>query len=54
MHAQIIRDANRKNIAAIYWTIDCPDEMRHLISINADGIITGRPDLLKAILDQMN
>lgn len=51
-HQQIVDDAHRKNMAVIYWTINDPDEMRHLIELGADGIITDRPDLLNAILTE--
>lgn len=32
------------------WTVDAEEEMRALIPMEPDGIITNRPDLLKAIL----
>ncbi len=53
MHKQIINDAHRKNMAVLYWTINDEEEMRYLIKIGADGIITDRPDLLKAIIDEL-
>lgn len=53
MHKQIINDAHRKNMAVFYWTINDPDEMRELIKLGADGIITDRPDLLKQIIDEL-
>jgi len=53
MHSQIINDAHRHNMAVLYWTVDDPDQMRLLIELGADGIITDRPDLLKAIIDEM-
>jgi glycerophosphoryl diester phosphodiesterase len=53
MHSQIINDAHRKNMAVLYWTINDPEEMRLLIELGADGIITDRPDLLKQIIDEL-
>lgn len=53
MHKQILKDAHRKNMAVLYWTINDPDEMRELIKLGADGIITDRPDLLKQIIDEL-
>ncbi|MBN2504419.1 MAG: hypothetical protein JXB20_03645 [Bacilli bacterium] len=44
--------AHRHNIAVHYWTIDDPEVMRHLISIDADGIMTNIPSLLKSVLDE--
>jgi len=32
------------------WTINDPAEMRELLAIGADGIMTDRPDLLRAVL----
>jgi glycerophosphoryl diester phosphodiesterase len=32
------------------WTIDDPDEMRDLLALGVDGIVTDRCDLLRAIL----
>lgn len=47
-----------KSVAAVHaadrkihvWTIDDPDTMHHLLDMAVDGIITDRPDLLKAVL----
>ena len=49
----IIRTAHRHNIAVHYWTIDDPDEMRRLILLGVDGIMTNRPTLLKEIIDDL-
>jgi len=37
--------AHSKNQKVHYWTIDDPDEMRRLLALGADGIMTDRPDL---------
>jgi glycerophosphoryl diester phosphodiesterase len=50
-HQAIIRNAQRKNIAVHYWTIDDPIEMRRLIENGADGIMTNRPSVLKEVID---
>ena len=42
---RFISNAHRLNQAVHYWTIDDPDEMRRLLEMGADGIITDRPDL---------
>lgn len=49
----IIKKAHRKNMAVIYWTVNDEEEMRHLINIGADGIITDRPDLLIKIINEL-
>ncbi len=38
---------------AHYWTINDEEEMRALIELGADGIITDRPDLLFEVLEDM-
>lgn len=48
----LINDVKRHNMALIYWTINDEAEMRRLIELGVDGIITDRPDLLKEILKE--
>ena len=50
---RFIRNAHRLNQAVHYWTIDDPDEMRRLLEIGADGIITDRPDLALEIFQEL-
>ncbi|MFH5881415.1 glycerophosphodiester phosphodiesterase family protein [Liberiplasma polymorphum] len=47
-----ISTAQRHNIAVHYWTINDEDEMRRLIELGVDGIMTDRVQLLKNILDE--
>jgi glycerophosphoryl diester phosphodiesterase len=49
----VIKAAHRKNIAVHYWTIDNPEEMKRLIQLGADGIITDRPDIMRKVLKEM-
>lgn len=49
----IIDDAHRHNMAIFYWTVNDPDQMRMLIKMNVDGIITDRPDLMEEVLEEM-
>ncbi len=46
----LIRRAHRRNIAVQYWTINDADEMRHLIELGCDCIMTDDPILLKSVL----
>jgi glycerophosphoryl diester phosphodiesterase len=46
----LVNTLHQHNIAMHYWTINDPFEMRHLIDIGADGIITDYPELLMDIL----
>ncbi len=48
----LVNTLHKHNIAVHYWTIDDPDDMRHLISIGADGIMTNIPSLLRQVLDE--
>lgn len=48
----LITKANKHNIAVHYWTINDEEDMRKLINIGADGIMTDRPTLLKQIIDE--
>ncbi len=46
----LIRRAHRRNIAVQYWTINDPEEMRELIELGCDAIMTDNPILLKQVL----
>lgn len=48
----LIRRAHRRNIAVQYWTINDPDEMRTLIELGCDCIMTDDPALLKSVLEE--
>ena len=50
--ATLTRRAHRRNIAVQYWTINDPDEMRMLIEMGVDCIMTDDPALLKQILEE--
>jgi glycerophosphoryl diester phosphodiesterase len=43
--------AKEKGYRVNAWTVDEPAEMRRLISLGVDGIITNRPDLLRKVLE---
>ena len=47
--AEFVQKAHNRNVAVQYWTIDDEDDMRHLIKINADGIMTNYPHKLKKV-----
>lgn len=48
----IINRAHRRNVAVQYWTINDADEMRHLIELGCDCIMTDDPVLLKSVLEE--
>ena len=43
--------AHRHNYRVYPWIVDSPDEMRDLIALGVDGIITNVPDVLNALLE---
>ena len=47
----LVNAAHRNNIAVHYWTINEVEEMKHLIDIGADGIMTDYPHRLKEVYD---
>ena len=36
-----------------YWTVDYPRDIRNVVSLNAESIITNRPGLARSILDRI-
>ncbi len=50
---RLIRAAHEHNIAVHYWTVNDEDDMRRLIELGADGIMTDCPSKLKAVYESM-
>lgn len=51
-HKTLIDRAHRRNIAVQYWTINDADQMRRLIELGCDCIMTDDPALLRAVLEE--
>ncbi len=49
----LIQAAHRWNQKVQYWTVNDPAEMKRLIQMGADGIITDRPDVAVAVLREL-
>jgi len=53
-HSMITREfvawAHRKGYKVNTWTVDDPDEMKRLIELGVDAIMTNKPDVLRAIV----
>lgn len=50
--SDLISRAHRRNIAVQYWTVNDPDEMRRLIELGCDAIMTDNPELMRQILSE--
>ncbi len=48
----LVKRAHKRNIAVQYWTINDADEMRMLIEMGVDCIMTDNPKLLKQVLEE--
>lgn len=49
---RIVKISHEHNIAVHYWTVNDKDEMRMLIELGVDGIMTDYPQRLKEVLDE--
>ncbi len=47
-----LRDAHSAGLLVIPWTVNEPRDMNRLIDLGVDGLITDRPDLLVAIVEE--
>ncbi len=50
---RMIRAAHAANLPVFVWTVNDPRDMRRLLNWGVDGIMTDRPDLLAAALNQL-
>ncbi len=50
---EFIQNAHKFNQQIHFWTINDPDEMRRLLRLGADGIMTDRPDLGIEVFKEM-
>jgi glycerophosphoryl diester phosphodiesterase len=47
----LVRDAHAQSRLVVVWSVDTPAPIRSLLDARVDGIITSRPDVVRAILD---
>jgi glycerophosphoryl diester phosphodiesterase len=45
-----VEEAHRGGLKVIAWTVNAPGQMKELMSLGVDGIITNHPDRLEALL----
>lgn len=49
---RFVDTAHRSGVAVHVWTVNQPREMRRLLDLGVDGLITDRPDLLRPLLEE--
>jgi len=47
---ELLQELHRRGLALYVWTVDEPDELRRMIQIGVDGIISNYPDRLKEVM----
>ena len=52
LSADVVAEAHQHGFALWAWTADAPQDLKRLISINVDAIMTNRPDVLHAIEEE--
>lgn len=45
-----LRAARRRNLSVVVWTVNDPDDMRRLLDLGVDGILTDAPRTLERVL----
>ena len=51
LDAQRVEQAHALGLRVIPWTVNEPADMERLLAFNVDGMITDRPDVLRALLE---
>ncbi|MCW0215524.1 MAG: glycerophosphodiester phosphodiesterase family protein [Pseudonocardia sp.] len=46
----LLREAHRRELEVHVWTVNRPAEMRELLDLGVDGLLSDRPDLLRDVL----
>lgn len=52
LDAPLIEQAHALGLRVVPWTVNEPADMQRLLAFNADGMITDRPDVLRALLER--
>jgi glycerophosphoryl diester phosphodiesterase len=51
LNAQRVEEAHALGLRVIPWTVDEPADMERMLACNVDGMISDRPDRLRALLE---
>lgn len=51
---RLVDAAHNRNMEIHYWTVNEPEEIKKLIKLKVDGIITDRPDIVKQVMNEVN
>ncbi|HEV7758478.1 MAG TPA: glycerophosphodiester phosphodiesterase family protein, partial [Acidimicrobiales bacterium] len=49
---RFLRAAHQRGLKVHVWTVNDADEMRGLLDLGVDGIMTDAPDVLKQVFDE--
>ena len=52
LDAPLIEQAHALGLRVVPWTVNEPADMQRLLALNVDGMITDRPDVLRALLER--
>ncbi|MFI5279891.1 MAG: glycerophosphodiester phosphodiesterase [Gemmatimonadales bacterium] len=52
--AALVEDVHAKGGAIYPWTVDDPNQMRHLLALGVDGLCSNHPDRARAAIDSRN
>ncbi|GAC1460566.1 MAG: glycerophosphodiester phosphodiesterase [Steroidobacteraceae bacterium] len=52
LNAQLVEQAHALGLRVVPWTVNTPVEMERLLGFNVDGMVTDRPDVLRALLER--
>lgn len=50
--ASAVLEAHELRLVVIPWTVNAPADMQRIVALGVDGMISDRPDLLRAVLQQ--
>src|SRR5882762_8700815 len=54
LDAALVQEAHAIGLRVVAWTVNDPADMRRLIRLGVDGLISDRPDLLREVLQQQD